>query len=243
MIEKITNGEREVSARVKILVYSLIAVQIILLPLIQLTDADISAPSSFASIAVISLFTVLSYALVRRDKLALRLGLLTTLVSDWFLVIKEEMLEGMLVFFIVQMLYFAYLLSEENSTRVKIFNALSRLALIGVLLIAAFAIVGDGIDALAAVSLLYYGNLLVNTVFAFLDFKKMPLLSIGFLLFALCDVCIGLDVLAGAYLDIPALDGIFYGKYYNLPWVFYQPSQVMIALHLVYGKTDNISAK
>ncbi len=215
--------------------YIFIALQAVLFPLIQLLPAGGSACFSYIAIILAAGYAVLTYFTSDRGGMPVRLGLFFTLGADWFLVICDEReLEGVVFFTAVQMCYFIYLMAREDSTRVRIFNAVSRIVLIGAVLSAAYAVLGDGLDALATVSILYYCNLVVNTVFAFVDFSEMRVLAVGLLLFCLCDLCIGLDVMASEYLDIPALDGVFYGRYYNLPWVFYQPSQTLIALHLYY---------
>jgi hypothetical protein len=87
-------------------------------------------------------------------------------------------------------------------------------------------------DALALISLCYYANLIMNLVTAFCTGKKYRLLAIGFVLFLLCDTVIGLQEGARGYLHI-AQDTWFYKLLFidfNLPWVFYLPSQVCIAL-------------
>jgi hypothetical protein len=100
------------------------------------------------------------------------------------------------------------------------------------LIAVAALVLGSDLDALAVVSVIYYSNLLVNVVFAFADFGREPLFAIGLLLFAMCDLCIGLDVLLSTYLNSGVLSAFFSFPYINLSWIFYQPSQVLIAMQL-----------
>jgi len=140
-------------------------------------------------------------------------------------------LEGVIFFMGTQMCYFLYLLAGE-SPRIRKINILSRLIISFILVGVAFCVLGDLTDILSIVSVLYYGNLVINMVFAFAQYKKSPLFAIGLLLFSFCDLCIGLDMLFNYYLELPVAADMFYSDYHNLPWVFYQPSQTLIALSL-----------
>lgn len=95
-----------------------------------------------------------------------------------------------------------------------------------------FVVIRDKTDALAAVSIFYYIHLIMNIVDAILRRKTEPLLTYAFILFILCDTVIGLQVMSGDYLPIPegsiVHDILFCG--FNLAWLFYLPSQVLIAL-------------
>ena len=84
--------------------------------------------------------------------------------------------------------------------------------------------------------MIYYGNLVANAVFAFLLGRRDRIFAIGLVLFGMCDIWIGLEVLFSSYLDSNLMDFV-YNANYNLPWVFYQPSQTLIALNLL-GKVN-----
>ncbi len=102
----------------------------------------------------------------------------------------------------------------------------------------ALFILKDNTDALAIISVLYYANLIINMVMAFARIKKFPLLGIGFVLFILCDTVIGLQVASGGYLPIGE-NSLLYKILFmdlNLAWMFYLPSQVLIALTNVVKK-------
>ena len=95
-----------------------------------------------------------------------------------------------------------------------------------------FIVLGKNADAVAILSVLYYANILLNMVMAFIKFKKFPMLAIGFLLFILCDTVIGLQVASGGYLPIKPGSALYQFLWMpiNLAWLFYLPSQVLIAL-------------
>ena len=208
-------------------------------PLIQLTPGDVSAFWSYISIICVALYAALTVRKGRHAHL-IRLGIALTLVADYFLVLKSNLLPGVLAFILVQAAYFGYLFFSEDRRALRVANALSRTVLSLVLPLAAWLVLGEDTDALAIASVIYYGNLIVNAVFAFLLGRRERIFAIGLVFFAMCDLCIGLEVLFGSYLDSAALD-FFYGANLNLPWVFYQPSQVLIALSL--NKTSAIPCK
>ena len=205
----------------------------VVFPLIQFTPGDVSAFWSYVAIVLVVLMSLATFKGLGTDSL-IRLGLLFTLVADYFLVLDgEKLLEGVAAFIVVQACYFAYLfLGEENGT-LRIANVLSRAATSVMLVVLTFVVLGEDTDALAIASVLYYANLVLNTVFAFLHGRRERIFAVGLALFCMCDLCIGLEVLFSSYLNSDALD-FFYGANLNLPWVFYQPSQVLIALSLYY---------
>lgn len=208
--------------------------EIILFPLIQIPPADISSAASYVAIVLVALFALITWR-GERDGHIIRLGILFTLLADTYMVIYERMLEGVMCFILVQACYFAYLLVREERKIVKLWNIYSRIVLMSLLVISAFLVLGDDVDALAISSVVYYGNLIANTVFAFLRFREERIFAIGLFLFAMCDLTIGLDALFIDYLHSYALSGVFNYPYANIPWIFYQPSQVLIGLRL-YSK-------
>lgn len=218
-----------------VLLLILMSLQTVLFPLIQFTPGGVSSICSYISIVTVALTAALALSSgcgEKRDYL-IGAGILFTLVADYFLVLKEKMLAGVIAFIFVQAAYFVYLLLGDCSRCVRIFNAVSRTVLSLVLVILAFCVLGEDTDPLAIASVIYYGNLVVNTVFAFALGKRERVFAIGLLLFCACDLCIGLEVLFTSYLSSDAL-GFFYGAYINLPWIFYQPSQILIALSLYF---------
>ena len=205
--------------------------QIILFPLIQLTPGEVSARWSYTAIVLVGVMALVTFR-GRGNTNFIRVGILFTLVADYFLVLDgEKLLEGVLAFTVVQAAYFAYTLLIEESRALRIANAATRVALSLILIVATFTVLGSDTDALAIASVIYYANLVLNTVFAFLLGRRARIFAIGLALFCMCDLCIGLDVLFSSYLASDALD-FFYSAHLNLPWVFYQPSQTLIALSL-----------
>ena len=114
-------------------------------------------------------------------------------------------------------------------------HLLVRCALILLFIITAFIVLGGATDPLSIVSVFYYANLILNVAVALCQSKKSLLFPIGLILFLMCDTVIGLNVMAELY--IPSFtESAIYGILnpgFNLAWLFYLPSQVLITLSLV----------
>lgn len=225
---------------INILIAVFIGFQIILFPLIQLTPADVSAISSYVSIILVFVFSFAS-GYEKKETYLIRAGLFFTLLADYCLVVDgDKLLLGVIFFILTQTFYCAYLVIREENEHIRRANVISRIILSSVLIVATFVVLKGSADALAIASVLYYGNLVVNIVFAFLQYRRDRLFPVGLLLFSLCDLCIGLDVLFSAYLELETLEMLFYSAYHNLPWVFYQPSQVLIALSIICKRNEKV---
>ena len=187
--------------------------------------------TSYAAIVLCGLYALL---MGKKEALFLRLGVLLTVGADFCLVVCHpiQRLWGMVFFLGAQVMYALQL--GGRPWRWWLRGAVSLCALVVTALV-----LRENTDALALVSVCYYGNLILNLLFAFLNKNRM--LGIGFVLFLLCDTVIGLQVAAGGYLPI-AQESVLYGLLFsgfNLAWLFYLPSQVLIAL-CAGGKSQNL---
>lgn len=157
-------------------------------------------------------------------------ALACTMGADFFLVICSpiEQLYGMICFLTAQTLY-ALRLHRENRSNVLL---IIRVAFVLCAEVITMAVLRQNTDALALISLAYYANLIMNIVVSFTLLRKYRLLAAAFVLFILCDTVIGFQMANGVYLHIPKgsllHSMIFTG--FNLAWLFYLPSQVLIAL-------------
>ncbi len=188
----------------------------------------------YASVVLACLFCILFAARDWNYKLT-QIALICTVSADFFLLVLPEMrqLPAMLFFSVTQLAYFLRIyLYDENKTR-RVWHIGIRTAASVAAVAAAFIVLGSSADAVAAVSMFYYANLIVNVIFAFIDFKRSPALAVGLLLFALCDAVIGLDLLDG-YMTVAA-DSFIYKIIhpgFDLSWFFYLPAQTLLALSL-----------
>lgn len=170
------------------------------------------------------------YALAMQGKPLFIAALACTVGADYFLVtfVPSRQLPGMAFFLVAQGLY-AVFLHRQGFKKIWLFV---RLGLTALIIAIAFIILKENADAVAIISVLYYANIAMNLIMAFAKFKKFPLLAIGFLLFILCDTVIGLQVASGGYLPIKPGSALYQFLWMplNLAWLFYLPSQVLIAL-------------
>ena len=166
---------------------------------------------------------------IRQDWLMVA-GLACTVGADYCLVICDpiQQLWGM-VFFLGAQTFYAISLYRKRKNNVLLGI---RIGLSVIALVVAFVVLKENVDPLALISVCYYANLIMNMVTAFTQWDKCKLLPIGFVLFILCDTIIGLQVASGGYLPIPKDSALYSFLFngFNTSWMFYLPSQVLIAL-------------
>ena len=201
-----------------------IIVEAVLYYLILTAGGDLLRYSSYAAIVLCFLFALLTG--MKNNPLLLA-GLAFTVCADFCLVICDpiQRLWGMVFFLMAQTLYAIHLHKSK-------LLLLMRILLIAIIEVVAIVILGDKLDALAIISVCYYANLVMNIAAALAQWQKEKKLSVAFVLFLLCDTVIGLQVAAGAYLPIgeeTVLHNILFMDF-NLSWMFYLPSQMLIAL-------------
>ena len=208
---------------------------------LQVASGRAVAAASFGAIILACLFCLVSME-KSYEYAATQIALVCTVCADYFLVWSSHIVQlPAMAFFLVAQLAYAtrlYLLAEK---RERVIAIISRAALSIIIVIVTAVVLKDGIDALSVVSMLYYVNLILNAVLAFASFKSRKLLAIGFLLFIWCDTVIGLDMI-NAYLPIPE-DAYLYKIIrpgFNLAWVFYLPSQVLLSLSMMPRKFQKI---
>ena len=170
------------------------------------------------------------------------LALLCTVGADYFLVYSEEIqqLPAMLFFSVTQTAYFLRLYFEDKSKTRRLVHLLCRAVISLVSVAVTFGVLQSSADAVAVVSMFYYVNLILNIIFAFINFEKPGVFAIGLLLFALCDTVIGLSLI-NTYLPLSE-DSFIYkliNPGFDLAWAFYLPSQALLAVSLLPRKLKN----
>lgn len=156
-----------------------------------------------------------------KDGVLLLAGLAFTLVSDMFLLVRGEQFEaGVATFICAQLCYFLRI----NRTKLWWWLSIGLRVVLPAIAIIVLAS-QDMLDALYILVAIYFVQLVMNfaenVVVAILAKGKRErvqavLLAIGFLLFIGCDICVGLTNL--------------FGEASEYIWLFYTPSQVLIAL-------------
>lgn len=183
-----------------------------------------AAPSALKYLSVlIPFFLALPALFVPRSPcLLLPVALAFTLVADAFflLLTPPRPLVAIGFFLVVQVVYFFYLRSDVG--RARLLRALAlRVAICLAVFAPTFFLFGaDPIVLLGAV----YGVWLVSNLLVALRGKD-PLFAIGMVLFFSCDLSLGVG-----FLFVRAGDAALSGFFGGAAWVFYPPSQTLIAL-------------
>lgn len=211
-------------------------IQFLLSVLIQTTAGVENTVFSFGSVVLCCLFCALLFTKTK-DFAFTQLGLIFTVFADWFLVVMgaEDRLSAMICFSAVQIFYCLRLAANHRTRGGLLMHLAVRCTLVLLFILAAFVVLGNATDELSIVSVFYYANLILNVALAFYQRKKSLLFPIGLLLFILCDTVIGLNVMAELYIPSFTENALYaiLNPGFNLAWVFYLPSQVLITLSTV----------
>ena len=168
-----------------------------------------------------------------------QIALICTVLADFFLVhlFPMQQLNGMIFFSLTQIAYFLRIYFEEQSTKIRKIHLTTRIIASIVVIVATFVVLGKNADALAIISMFYYANLILNIVFAFINFKNAQILAIGLVLFAICDTFIGFANIT-PYMSLSESSLIYKILYsgINVAWLFYVPSQMLLAISLLPNK-------
>ena len=127
---------------------------------------------------------------------------------------------------------------NEKRTHIKL-----RALFIVIVLSVTLLVLGERADALAVVSMFYYTNLVLNVIFAIVQYRVNIYFTLGMVCFLICDTLIGLEVANGLYFNIPSdsfINELIHSTI-NLPWLFYVPAQVLIALSLKVNRKVTVS--
>ncbi len=167
-----------------------------------------------------------------RDAIVLTCAFFFTVVSDMFLLVLNDLLEaGVGTFIIVQCIYLYRLYADRLK---KIWITLTARAAVFVVVIGLLAGLSH-VNLLIAEVSIYIVMLVANCVDAFLLSRrgiKNILFAVGLVLLLCCDVCIGLYNGSMIGIDLPARTADIIQ---SLIWIFYMPSQVLIALTVSRG--------
>ncbi len=173
----------------------------------------------YAGVLLCVLFAVL--CAVRGYEARIPAALSFTAAADFFLlVIDRYYLVGILFFLVVQTLYLTYL--RQRTGKMWLPFRLACMALVAVVVC-----VTDLRSALNLLAGIYFTLLVGNMILAWAHEEKVPrLFAAGLTLFICCDLCVGGHALS--YL-IPA--GLYEFTRIGM-WMFYLPSQVLLALSM-----------
>jgi len=170
----------------------------------------------------------------RFDSVVTVIALVFTVCADYCLLLvrPEPRVVAMIFFNTVQLCYFLRLFAAAHSHRERTVHVTVRLAVIAVAIAVAYIILGGMVDTVSLISMIYFANLVTNIIFAFYHHDRYLLFAVGLLSFALCDVFVGLGVLVNDYLRL-GRDTLLWKMTHsgvNFIWLFYVPSQTLIAI-------------
>ncbi len=206
--------------------------------LLQTLSGNASTWCSYAAVLLACLFAFLLFSNTSRYYFT-QAALLATVCADYFLVLKgaEQKLISMLFFLVAQLCYFARICFTDTNEKCRTVHALLRIGVPILTLAITLLVLSKNADAVALVSMLYFANLVLNVVFAFALRERPPLFAVGLLLFACCDIFVGLSLIE-AYLPLAEGGLIWHLAHpgFNAAWVFYVPSQALITLSLAQRK-------
>jgi hypothetical protein len=207
-----------------------IVFEIILMILVQLTSGVMNTVVSFTSVVCAFIYGVLY---LNKHNILIIIGLFTTVCADIFLVVIEPMKQNiaMTFFSITQIAYFVYICNSQTKRQQRI-HFIIRGMVVALSLIIMIIVLKDKTDFLSSISIFYYANLISNIIFAFTIKNKNILLIIGLILFACCDFVIGISIMGESYLSLKEGTLLYFiaNPGFNLAWIFYVPSQTLIAL-------------
>ena len=171
----------------------------------------------------------------------LRIAMIFTLVADYYLVALSEpdYFKGVSVFLGTQLFIFLHIFANEWDRKWRKINIFSRILLTIIVIFVAYCLMKDMLDLLSIISIIYYCNLCANAFFAPRIGRGGLILTLGLILFALCDINVGLagleEIYVGGFAEGSFLYNILHTEQ-DLIWIFYIPSQTLIPLSLVFSQ-------
>lgn len=172
---------------------------------------------------------VMNFFIKDKDTLILTVALVFTAISDLFILVLNKWYQIGLITFIATQSVYLYRMYVDRIEKIKL-TLVVRVLAAAVLMAVMDIMMKDGLNFMIAEVCVYIVMLVGNVVDAFLLVRKGVInivFAAGLLLFLGCDICVGLD---NASMVVSSLDLGSAARAVNfLIWVFYLPSQVLIA--------------
>ena len=195
----------------KIIIFA-IACSYISFLLLDITNANVLLSTWLKFSSVILCFSLTLFS--KRDALLIA-ALALTIAADWFLLIQNIHLAGVLIFCIVQIIYNVRHGSSLVSTGIYLFLCAASAILIGVFF---------NLGAINTTAILYAALILRAAFFGFKT-KNFNVIA-GMCLFLLCDLSVALHNASQAgFVLPPTLSAV---AAFSM-WLFYLPSQFLLA--------------
>lgn len=168
-----------------------------------------------------------------KDALLLKLGLLFTVLADYFLIFTQDIIIGICFFCLTQSLYIIRYLSQIN-TKIK-FKYFKTPFIIFLFSFLIYSIYNKQFNFVYLISIVYIHLLMLSVYLALkliknskYPYKNRLLIALGMLLFLLCDINVGLTYIFSNCVDI----SYSFLSYITFPliWIFYIPSQLILSI-------------
>ena len=218
-----------------------VAIQIILTSIFLFADLTTRAVCglNFSVVATAFLHAIVTSGKSPHKKVFLT-AMAFTVVSDIFLTLRfmlnenpTDQLVAMFTFSVTQICYAIYLYLQSDNKTLKKISVAVRVVVSILIMVISVVVLKDAITTLVVVTMFYFVNLVFNAIFAFIEFKRNPLLAIGLLFFIFCDIIIGLGVMRGMFPKVEESNFIYQLVYsFSYSWLFYSISQTLISLSI-----------
>ena len=217
----------------KIAIYTFLVIAAVLWVIIFLHDTGVMHGDTkwlkFATIATCFVFSLLH---LRNVKTHFFIGaMLFTVISDWILVVNFKasiVWIALVTFSISQILHWLDVKGYKNLMKSVIWRAGSFVALTILLIILI------GFNTISILTAFYFANLVINVVDSFkAKFKGHIIMGIAFILFMLCDICVGWTMSNFAGSTNPVVSFLTTFTAFGM-WMFYVPSQALLVYSNYY---------
>lgn len=181
------------------------------------------------------LYVVLSFNKSKKN-VTLLVAFFCTLCADFcltqFFNNNDKQIISMIFFNGTQISYFLILFYNHKTKKSRLTDVISRIIAITIAITLMVIVLKENCNALSVISLLYYANLIMNFIIALTQYKRSKLFPIGLLLFACCDFFIGISIMQDIYLSLAPTSFLYKISHaqINIAWLFYVPSQTILAL-------------
>lgn len=197
---------------------------------------------NMAKIILSFAFVIISIVLKieNKNKIYYFFAYIFNIIADFSLIISfpDNMLISLSAFILVQIFYFIILLNSSNNKTLNFINIFCRVFII-ILCETIYILLLNNTELLILLVIIYAVNLICNVLFSLLNFKKLPLLSLGLLFFLFCDIFAGLN--AGTNIGILTFDSgtLLYNLStlkIDLSWFFYSICQYFLPISILNNK-------
>ena len=182
----------------------------------------------YFGIILCACFAAYSTSCGKKYAITVLCALIFTLISDYFLLVKDDNYElGVCSFIVAQSLYFARIYLEKKKFPTVSLSIRLLVFTVGIVII----YVSGLAEFLTIAAVLYACMLTGNVIESYTDIKLgvyRILFAVGLTLFACCDICVMLYNL-NSFIDV-SISQKTLNTIVNSAWVFYLPSQILISL-------------